>query len=379
MKRGIRVGIVVERFASAGGIQTCLIELIAGLNQMGIVPEIVWDEPQDWSVLGDPCLQTTFGGGRLGIRSSTLRKLPFWLAGRLRSLSFRAAKLSLERYDFVYCFELEIRMSPAVPNVCWLTGPSHLRMPGDRVCWRRLYDPREMGKLMSLLTSPLMKPDRYSNYVTHSDWIADLFLDRFGSRPPVIWPPVRSRILPSEPLDRSGFLFLSRLVETKRADSMLTLAEAYPDQEVTIAGAMLDSNRAYVAGLRERSRRLGLSNVEIVENPSEQRVAALLTSHLVFVFPALWEHFGIVTVEAIQAGLVPLVHDSGGQREIVPLESLRFLSDAELVDRARHVLEMPDAERLKIVDELRHYAQRGCPEHYREEMLMPLRLLQEDG
>ncbi len=40
------------------------------------------------------------------------------------------------------------------------------------------------------------------------------------------------------------------------------------------------------------------------------------------------EPFGISTVEAIAAGCIPLVHNSGGQKEIVPIELLRF-EDAE--------------------------------------------------
>jgi len=46
-----------------------------------------------------------------------------------------------------------------------------------------------------------------------------------------------------------------------------------------------------------------------------------------FVFPAVNEHFGIVTVEAIASGALPFVHNSGGQREIVPDPRLRFTDD----------------------------------------------------
>jgi glycosyltransferase involved in cell wall biosynthesis len=234
-------------------------------------------------------------------------------------------------------------------------------------------------RLMSYVTWPLSKPDRHSRYVAVSDWIADLFQDQHGFRPLVVWPPARSRVVDCVPHDRSGFLFLSRLVEAKHAHTMLTLANAYPQQKVTIAGATISSDDPYVAHLRKRIHRDALSNVEIVENPSDQCVADLLSSHRYFVFPAPWEHFGIVTVEAIQAGLLPIVHDTGGQREIVPFEQLRFLSDDELVDRAGRALCMPAAERLEILADLHRHVQRGSAEHYREQMLRPLRLLQGSG
>ena len=139
---------------------------------------------------------------------------------------------------------------------------------------------------------------------------------------------------------------------------------------------MVLGSEHYVSDLRRRIRDEKLTNVEIIENPSEDQVASLLTEHELFVFPAPWEHFGIVTVEAIQAGLIPLVHDSGGQQEIVPLESLRFVSDEQLIARARSVLGQSAAEKANLVAQLRLHAERGSVERYREEMLREIKTMQ---
>ncbi len=373
MENQLRIGIVAHRFGCPGGIQTVFLELIGGLNDAGVVPEIVWDGPQDWSKLGDPDVQSSFGGGRLAIGSATLRSLPLRLAGRLRPFSVGHARLDLGRYDFVYCFEAGVRMPKEVPNLCWIAGPAFLRLPGDRVDRRRFWTPREMKMIVSHAFQPLTKPDKNSSYVTHSEYIAGLIEERHGFRPPVIWPPARSRTLPAAPADRAGFLFLSRFEEFKRADAMLNLAKAFPEQRFTLAGAVVGEDHKYVARLRRRIASEDLANVAIVENPSETQVAGLLTSHVMFVFPARWEHFGIVTVEAIQAGLLPLVHDTGGQREIVPCESLRFLSDEDLIARARYALQMSQAERSGLVRDLQRHTERGTPRHFREIMLQKIR------
>jgi glycosyltransferase involved in cell wall biosynthesis len=373
MKKKLRIGIVAHRFECLGGIQTLVLELIAGLNEVGIVPDIVWDEPQDWGILGDPDVQATFGGGRLGISSSRLRSLPSAVALRLHPYSVGHARFDLERYDFVYCFEPGVRMPPGLPNLCWIAGPAFLRLPGDRVDWRRLWGPGELKRILSDMTNPLTKPDKHSSYVTHSEFIADLIHERYGFRPPVIWPPARSRKLPPPPADRSGFLFLSRLETIKRADTVLTLAKAFPEQRFTLAGVVMGGGREYVAGLRHRMAAERIANVVIVKNPSETEVASLLVSHEVFVFPAHYEHFGIVTVEAILAGLLPLVHDTGGQREIVPYDFLRFLSNDDLVNRARFALKMAPAERGELIEKLQRHAERGTPRRYREEMLQKIR------
>ncbi len=373
MTSDLRIAVVAHRFDCLGGIQTLFLELIAGLNEAGVVPEVVWDEPQIWEVLGNPGVRTTFGGGRLAVSSARLRRLPAPLAAVLKPWSIRHARLGLDRYDFVYCFEAGVRMPKGVPNVCWLAGPGFLRLPGDRVNWRRFWSPAEIKMIVNHLLQPLFPRDRHSSYVTHSEYIAGLVEERWGVRLPVIWPPARSRPLPSPPARRTGFLYLSRLEELKQADTFLNLAKSLPDQRMTLAGAVTGGDRAYLAHLRGRLAAEGLGNVAIVENPSEADVAGLLASHEFFVFPAHWEHFGIVTVEAILAGLLPLVHDTGGQREIVPDESLRFLSDEDLLDRARRVLRLTPAERAGLVGRLKRHAERGTPDRFRDIMLAKVR------
>lgn len=370
---GFRVAIVTHRFECLGGIQTCFMELIEGLNRIGIVPEVVWDEETNWSALGNPGVQATFGGGELAISSGRLRSLPSWLSSRLAPLSVHAARLELGRYDFVYSFESAVRMPPGKPNLCWAIGPPFVRMPEESVNWRKILSLGELRKLTRMLTTPAVRPDSNSEYVTHSEWIADLIEEHHGFRPPVIWPPVRSRCLPPAPSNRSGFLFLSRLQEYKRAESMLAIAREYPEEKVAISGVVLPSNDPYVAHLQRIIKRENLSNVEIIENPSEEKVGKLLTSHVYFVFPAHWEHFGIVTVEAIQAGLLPLVHDSGGQREIVPIDSLRFNSDQELIACAGQALRLTNGQRQTLVDKLRRHVERGSAKCFREAMLQPLK------
>jgi glycogen synthase len=44
----------------------------------------------------------------------------------------------------------------------------------------------------------------------------------------------------------------------------------------------------------------------------------------VFIHPNINEPFGISTAESILNGCLPLVHNSGGQKEIVPFTELRF-------------------------------------------------------
>jgi glycosyltransferase involved in cell wall biosynthesis len=78
---------------------------------------------------------------------------------------------------------------------------------------------------------------------------------------------------------------------------------------------------------------MGVANrVSFLPNPSHAEVKQALAQTRFYVFPAVNEHFGMTTVEAIAMGAIPFVHDSGGQREIVPLDGLRF-SDETFLER----------------------------------------------
>lgn len=66
-------------------------------------------------------------------------------------------------------------------------------------------------------------------------------------------------------------------------------------------------------------------------------------------YPAKQEHFGITTVEAMSAGAVPVVHDSGGQQEIVThgVDGLRWHDLTGLVDQTLMLVNDPELrERL---------------------------------
>ena len=128
-------------------------------------------------------------------------------------------------------------------------------------------------------------------------------------------PPVRAA-------ERRSVVFFSRLGDYKRPVWVLEIARRHPDLPVKIMGGGVANREAYLQELRAACA--ALPNVELLENPSTPAVKQTLAEARFYVFPAVNEHFGMTTVEAIAAGAVPFVHNSGGQREIVPPEALRF-------------------------------------------------------
>jgi glycosyltransferase involved in cell wall biosynthesis len=68
----------------------------------------------------------------------------------------------------------------------------------------------------------------------------------------------------------------------------------------------------------------------------------------------------MTTAEAIASGSIPFVHNSGGQREIVPDERLRF-TDEEYFAKFQALLDLPEAElnqiRQRLSEHIRQYSE----------------------
>jgi glycosyltransferase involved in cell wall biosynthesis len=95
-------------------------------------------------------------------------------------------------------------------------------------------------------------------------------------------------------------------------DLFLEIARRLPTIEFAIIGSVATERGSYYDWLRAAAPR----NVSFVVAPL-RKVSELLGSAKVYVHCAFNEHFGITIVEAMAAGCVPVVSDSGGPREIV--------------------------------------------------------------
>jgi glycosyltransferase involved in cell wall biosynthesis len=103
-----------------------------------------------------------------------------------------------------------------------------------------------------------------------------------------------------------------RIAPEKRIGLFLEIARRLPSIEFAIIGSVAADKASYYDSLKAAAP----SNVSFVIAPL-RKVSELLGSAKVYVHCAKNEHFGITIVEAMAAGCVPVVNDSGGPREIV--------------------------------------------------------------
>src|SRR5256712_8752595 len=71
-------------------------------------------------------------------------------------------------------------------------------------------------------------------------------------------------------------------------------------------------------------------NGRVIVNPDKEMYQETLARSKIYLHLMRGEHFGITVVESMSAGCVPVVHDSGGPKEIVGGSGLRWHKEDEI-------------------------------------------------
>ncbi|TMI29958.1 glycosyltransferase [Candidatus Bathyarchaeota archaeon] len=196
------------------------------------------------------------------------------------------------------------------------------RVPVVQYC----YFPEYFRHLQSSPASPLWKlyyrPAQtfYRNRVHYidrflsvSNYTREFVKGIWGRDSTTVYPPCPVKLYTFSNAVRENLVItIGRIVEEKRMHIMLEIARKLPDVKFAIIGSVASQEDNYYKALRENAP----DNLSFVLSPL-RKVREILGRAKVYVHCAQGEHFGITIVEAMAAGCVPVVHDSGGPREIV--------------------------------------------------------------
>lgn len=187
--------------------------------------------------------------------------------------------------------------------------------------------------------------------------------------PPVDLPLPLSPTTPPAPRDLD-VVTLGNIAADKRQLEQVELAATMPQHRFAILGAV--KSGSYARQVERAVRTKGLTNVTLLFDAPAQQVSAHLARARVFLHMKEFEQFGISAAEAIAHGCVPMVHDSGGQVELVTDPALRFRSPADLPQMLRDALagSIPDPG---YMHELRARVRDLAPECFRSRIKDVLR------
>lgn len=200
--------------------------------------------------------------------------------------------------------------------------------------------------LVSLISGD--KKSGFANNITlvNSFFMRDLVKEVYGISGEVVYPAAQiySEDLKPKPWDEraSRFVTISRIAPDKNLlnviDDFSALQREFPDAEFVILGASDDSGYESLITLKAKERNVRL---RIEKSLTDAELRTFLANTKYYIHARVNEHFGIAVVEALAAGCLVMVHDSGGPREIVERAELRFKDADDLVKKVTRLNEEP--------------------------------------
>jgi glycosyltransferase involved in cell wall biosynthesis len=163
--------------------------------------------------------------------------------------------------------------------------------------------------------------------LTNSEYTRKAILNAFNIDAKILYPPVNVGTFRDNGLKSNRredmILVISRIAPDKQIENAIEVARIMHDRGIgkamIIAGNLHHYDEQYYQQLRKMIADYDLPNyVSLKTNISFSKLIQLVQSAKVYFHPRIDEHFGISIVEAMAAGLVPVVSNIGGHTEFVP-------------------------------------------------------------
>jgi len=165
-------------------------------------------------------------------------------------------------------------------------------------------------------------------------------------------------------------IVISRMEPSKKIDNAIKIAKILKEKKIAkgmiIAGNIEPFYYDYIYKIKEMIKNLDLEDfVSLKTNCKLEKLCSLLKKSKVFFHPRYGEHFGMSIVEAMSAGLIPVVSDKGGQTEFVP-KKYQYHSIEQAVDIILSALNVPDYERISISDSVQRFSSLVYKNNFKE-------------
>src|ERR671914_2517505 len=210
---------------------------------------------------------------------------------------------------------------------------------------------------------------RNSTVITNSEFSRKAVVNAFGlDHIYVLSPPVDIETFRNVSLKRksgdemNGFiLVISRIAPHKKIENAIKLAKILKDNNIgkgmKIVGNLYYYYFDYYSELKQMVLDLGLTDYITFEiNASLDKLLSIIRESRVYFHPMVGEHFGMAVLEAMTAGLIPVVPNEGGLTEFVPQEC-QFNTIEQAAEIITYVFNhLPKTERIKISDDINKFS-----------------------
>ncbi len=210
----------------------------------------------------------------------------------------------------------------------------HLQSKSSSLLWKMYYRPASIFYRNRV--------SRINRFLAVSNYTKE-FVKAIWARDSItLYPPCPVEMYKSQNSDAENLaITIGRIVPEKRMHLFLEMAKRLPQFKFVIIGSVANPHDSYYRSLVNNAS----NNLSIILSPLRKN-RDLLAKAKVYVHCAENEHFGITIVEAMASGCVPVVHDSGGPREIVTRDvGFKWHDAAEAADQILRVMSDTEVQR----------------------------------
>jgi glycosyltransferase involved in cell wall biosynthesis len=156
-------------------------------------------------------------------------------------------------------------------------------------------------------------------------------------------------------------LVISRIAPHKKIENAIKLAKILKDNNIgkgmKIVGNLYYYFFDYYSEIKQVVLSLGLTDYITFEiNASLDKLLSIMRKSRVYFHPMVGEHFGMAVLEAMAAGLIPVVPNEGGLTEFVP-QKYQFNTIEQAAEIIMYVFNhLPKTERIKISDDINKFS-----------------------
>ncbi len=367
--------IIHHTLNSLGGETTVAIETIESLYELGYEVELVTVQPPDLDRIAK-----SIGKNTRIARTKSL--LPFKLNyfGVYQRLLTLLSSIDLKDSDVVintHGDALPYRISGSVPYLLYLHFPTFLMGSTANYAsnkYKKSFFWRAYFKPYSLISQSLAlrAVTRSSLILTNSAFSRKAIMEAFADvHPYVLYPPVDTERFShaySRPINsrEAKVLVVSRFSPEKQIENAIKVAHLLRGSiKFQIVGSLTPANRPYFRMLQQMIGTYGLSQlVTLTPNASNKELLDAMSKSTVYLHTMIGEHFGVSIVEAMSAGLLPIVPAYGGCSEIVPTE-YQYHTLQEAADYiAKNMKYSDDEKRMQMHEISRQFS----PDNFRKAM-----------
>jgi glycosyltransferase involved in cell wall biosynthesis len=320
----LKAAVIHPNLNSPGGERIVAIEVMQSLAELGYDVDLVTIQKPNLEELTLAC------GKKIAVT-----KIKSFFPVKIRSFGIYQRLLSvlqtlrLKDNDLVFNTSgpiLPYKLTRSVPTIIYVHGPALAAVPNIKYETSLFW--RVYSKPYKILADKLERSavSKANIVIANSKFTSDSLVKEYNDVEPILlYPPVDidrfSQAYGSDSSSRNPqVLILSRFSPEKQIENVIQIARLVDnDIEFRIIGSLLPGSRHYFRALCKLIKDYSLENrLKLIPNASSEEIITSMSSSRVYLHPAFGEPLGIAIIEAMAAGLVPIVPSYGGCSEIVP-------------------------------------------------------------